>query len=121
MVNATDYGLANSVWTADLQRAARVAESMVAANSWINAHNLFPHGVPYGGVKKSGMGGGVLSIHTYLRLSAQHIGRPTAVKAPNNLVHDRSQLPADRRTTGIAHPRVPAAAGRCAHYPLVPA
>jgi acyl-CoA reductase-like NAD-dependent aldehyde dehydrogenase len=65
LANATDYGLANSVWTADLQRAARVAESMVAANNWINAHNLFPHGVPYGGVKKSGMGGGVLSIHTY--------------------------------------------------------
>ena len=65
MANATDYGLANSVWTADLMRAARVAESMVAGNSWINAHNLFPHGVPYGGVNKSGMGGGVLSIHTY--------------------------------------------------------
>ena len=45
--------------------ATRVAESMVAGNSWINAHNLFPHGVPYGGVNKSGMGGGVLSIHTY--------------------------------------------------------
>ncbi|MHB0956657.1 MAG: aldehyde dehydrogenase family protein [Pirellulaceae bacterium] len=65
MANATDYGLANSVWTTDLARAARVAESMVAGNSWINAHNLFPHGVPYGGVNKSGMGGGVLSIHTY--------------------------------------------------------
>ena len=65
MANATDYGLANSVWTADLKRAVRVAESMVAGNSWINAHNLFPHGVPYGGVKKSGMGGGVLSMHTY--------------------------------------------------------
>ncbi len=70
MVNATDYGLANSVWTADLERAARVAESMVAGNSWINAHNVFAHGVPYGGVNKSGMGGGVLSKETlmdYLR------------------------------------------------------
>jgi acyl-CoA reductase-like NAD-dependent aldehyde dehydrogenase len=65
MANSTDYGLANSVWTTDLARAARVAESMVAGNSWINAHNVFPHGVPYGGVNKSGMGGGVLSMHTY--------------------------------------------------------
>ena len=66
MVNNTDYGLANSVWTSDRNRAARVAEAMVAGNSWINAHNLFPHGVPYGGVNKSGMGGGVLSVHTLL-------------------------------------------------------
>jgi aldehyde dehydrogenase (NAD+) len=56
--------LANSVWTSDLGRANRVAEAMVAGNSWINAHNVFPFGVPYGGVNKSGMGGGVLSIQT---------------------------------------------------------
>jgi aldehyde dehydrogenase (NAD+) len=64
MANHTEYGLANSVWTSDLGRAYRVAESMVAGNSWINAHNLFPLGVPYGGVNKSGMGGGVLSPET---------------------------------------------------------
>ena len=64
LANHTTYGLANSVWTADLARAQRVAESMVAGNSWINAHNLFPHGVPYGGVNKSGLGGGVLSTET---------------------------------------------------------
>ena len=66
MANNTDYGLANSVWTSDLTRAARVAEAMTAGNSWINAHNVFPHGVPYAGVNKSGMGGGVLSIETLM-------------------------------------------------------
>jgi acyl-CoA reductase-like NAD-dependent aldehyde dehydrogenase len=64
MVNATDYGLANSVWTCDLARANRVAEQMSAGNSWINCHNVFPHGVPYAGIHKSGLGGGVLSVET---------------------------------------------------------
>ena len=70
LVNSTRYGLANSVWTNDLQRANRVAVSMVAGNSWINAHNVFPHGVPYAGLNSSGMGGGVLGPNTlfdYLR------------------------------------------------------
>lgn len=66
MANDTDYGLANSVWSTDKNRAARVAESMIAGNSWINAHNVFPLGVPYGGVNKSGLGGGVLSIETLM-------------------------------------------------------
>ncbi|WP_339730770.1 aldehyde dehydrogenase family protein [uncultured Gimesia sp.] len=64
MTNSTDYGLANSVWTSDLSRASRVAEAMCAGNSWINAHNVFAHGVPYAGINKSGMGGGVLSVET---------------------------------------------------------
>jgi acyl-CoA reductase-like NAD-dependent aldehyde dehydrogenase len=77
MANATDYGLANSVWTSDLARASRVAESMLAGNSWINAHNVFPHGVPYGGVNKSGMGGGVNSPETFFDyLRAQSVVRP---------------------------------------------
>ena len=64
LANSTDYGLANSVWSSNLSRAAAVAEQLVAGNSWINAHNVFAHGVPYGGIHKSGMGGGVLSVET---------------------------------------------------------
>jgi acyl-CoA reductase-like NAD-dependent aldehyde dehydrogenase len=66
LVNRSPYGLANSVWSGDLTRANRVAERLVAGNSWINAHNLFPHGIPYGGCNLSGLGGGVLGPETLL-------------------------------------------------------
>ena len=77
LVNRSEYGLANSGWTADLDRANRVAQSLVAGNSWINGHNLFAHGVPYSGCNLSGLGGGVLGSETlfdYLR--PQSIVRP---------------------------------------------
>jgi aldehyde dehydrogenase (NAD+) len=76
-VNSLEYGLANSVWTEDLDRANRVAERMVAGNSWINAHNVFAYGLPYGGVNLSGMGGGVNGPDTLMDyLRSQTIARP---------------------------------------------
>jgi acyl-CoA reductase-like NAD-dependent aldehyde dehydrogenase len=79
LVNRSAYGLANSVWSSNLDRANRVAEKLVAGNSWINAHNLFAHGLPYGGCNLSGCGGGVLGPETlsdYLR--NQTVARPIA-------------------------------------------
>jgi aldehyde dehydrogenase (NAD+) len=79
LVNRSRYGLANSVWSSDLDRANRVAELLICGNSWINAHNVFAHGVPYGGVNLSGLGGGVNGPDTlddYLR--ATSIARPLA-------------------------------------------
>ncbi|MBL9135288.1 MAG: aldehyde dehydrogenase [Verrucomicrobiales bacterium] len=79
LVNRSTYGLANSVWSADLARAGRVAEQLVAGNSWINAHNLFAHGIPYAGCNLSGCGGGVLGPETLLDyLRSQSIVRPRA-------------------------------------------
>jgi len=79
LVNRSSYGLANSVWSSNLERANRVAEQMVAGNSWINAHNIFVHGVPYAGCNLSGIGGGVLGPDTLLDyLRPQSIVRPIA-------------------------------------------
>lgn len=83
IVNRSPYGLANSVWSQNIDRANRVAEALIAGNSWINAHNLFPHGVPYGGCNLSGMGGGVNSPETLLDyLRPQSIVRPFATVVP---------------------------------------
>jgi aldehyde dehydrogenase (NAD+) len=77
LVNRSPYGLANSVWSNDLERANRVAEAMIAGNSWINAHNIVAHGIPYGGCNLSGCGGGVLSPETLLDyLRPQSVVRP---------------------------------------------
>jgi aldehyde dehydrogenase (NAD+) len=79
LVNRSNYGLANSVWSNDLNRANRVAEQMVAGNSWINAHNLFAHGMPYGSCNLSGYGGGVLGPETFSDyLRNQTVARPLA-------------------------------------------
>jgi acyl-CoA reductase-like NAD-dependent aldehyde dehydrogenase len=78
-VNSSPYGLANSVWSGDLNRANRVAERLVAGNSWINAHNVFAYGLPYPGVNLSGIGGGVNSPECYYDyLRHQTIARPLA-------------------------------------------
>jgi aldehyde dehydrogenase (NAD+) len=77
LANHSEYGLANSVWSADLTRANKVAEKLVAGNNWINAHNVFAYGLPYGGVNLSGMGGGVNSPETfYDYLRSETIARP---------------------------------------------
>jgi len=77
LVNSSSYGLANSVWSKNLDRANRVAEKLVAGNSWINAHNLFAHGIPYGGCNLSGCGGGVLGPETLMDyLRSQSVVRP---------------------------------------------
>jgi aldehyde dehydrogenase (NAD+) len=79
LVNSLSYGLANSVWSADLARANRVAEQLVAGNNWINAHNVFAYGLPYRAINLSGLGGGVNSPDTlmdYLRPFT--IARPLA-------------------------------------------
>ena len=76
-MNSSTYGVANSVWRGNLDRANRVAEQMVAGNSWINVHNLFAHVMPYAGCNLSGCGGGVLGPETlsdYLR--NQTVARP---------------------------------------------
>jgi acyl-CoA reductase-like NAD-dependent aldehyde dehydrogenase len=57
IANGVEYGLTASVWTKDLGRAHRVARDIEAGYVWINGSSAHYPGVPYGGVKRSGVGG----------------------------------------------------------------
>ena len=54
--NQTIYGLASAVWTKDISKAFRVADSIRAGTVWINCYNTFDPNVPFGGYKFSGHG-----------------------------------------------------------------
>ncbi len=54
--NATDYGLAASVWTTDSARALRVSHQIEAGTVWTNAWAEILDQFEEGGYKKSGVG-----------------------------------------------------------------
>ena len=58
LVQANDsvYGLAAGVWTADYQRAWRVARQLEAGTVWINTYKQLSISTPFGGFKDSGIG-----------------------------------------------------------------
>lgn len=54
--NDTKFGLAAGIFTNDLTRAHRVIAQLEAGTCWINAYNLTPVEIPFGGIKASGVG-----------------------------------------------------------------
>jgi betaine-aldehyde dehydrogenase len=54
--NDTTYGLAGAVWTADAERAQRVAARLRHGTVWINDYNTYLPQAEWGGFKQSGIG-----------------------------------------------------------------
>ncbi|WP_011301797.1 2-hydroxymuconic semialdehyde dehydrogenase [Cupriavidus necator] len=70
LANATDYGLATTVWTQDLGTAHRMARAIDVGLCWINSWFLRDLRTAFGGAKASGIGreGGVHSLEFYTEL-----------------------------------------------------
>lgn len=54
--NATEYGLASTIWTENISRANRMASQIQAGIVWVNCWLLRDLRTPFGGVKSSGIG-----------------------------------------------------------------
>ncbi|KAF9405379.1 hypothetical protein BGZ94_003573 [Podila epigama] len=68
--NDSEYGLSCSVWTENGRRARRVASEIEAGTVWVNTWMARDLRMPFGGMKKSGLGreGGDHSLDFYSEL-----------------------------------------------------
>lgn len=65
LANATQYGLAATLYTRDLGRAHRYARKLRAGTVGVNAYSEGEVSTPFGGLKASGFGGRDKGIHAH--------------------------------------------------------
>lgn len=75
IANGVGYGLTGSIWTRDLDRAHRVATALRTGYVWINGASRHFLGLPFGGVKASGVGREECldELLSYTQLKSTHI------------------------------------------------
>lgn len=88
IANDTEYGLAGSVWTLNIQRAHRVADRMRAGTVWINSYRAVSPSVPFGGFGASGLGreNGVESVLDFTETKSVWVELSGATRDPFRMV-----------------------------------
>jgi len=68
IANDTDYGLVAGVWTSSTGRAVRMSRALKAGTVWVNTYRTYSYMMPFGGVKRSGLGreSGIEAINEFL-------------------------------------------------------
>ena len=56
LANSTEYGLTAAIWTHDIGDALRTARRVRSGHIWINGVSQHFLGVPFGGMRTSGVG-----------------------------------------------------------------
>ena len=79
--NDIAYGLAAGVWTKDIGRAVRMSKALKAGTVWVNTYRAVSYMMPFGGVKRSGLGreSGIEAIREYLETKSVWISTSDAV------------------------------------------
>lgn len=87
--NDIAYGLAAGVWTKDIGRMVRVAKALRVGTVWGNTYRTYSYTMPFGGMKKSGLGreNGIEAIGEFLETKSIMIstalpGAPTSNFVP---------------------------------------
>jgi 5-carboxymethyl-2-hydroxymuconic-semialdehyde dehydrogenase len=75
MANDVKYGLAAYIWTSDMKRGHRLAQSVDSGMVWVNSQNVRDLRIPFGGTKYSGIGreGGHYSFEFYTETQVIHV------------------------------------------------
>jgi len=84
IANDVIFGLAAGVWTKDIGRAIRISKALRAGTVYINTYRAVSYMMPFGGMKRSGLGreSGIEAIREYLETKSVWIS--TAQSAPEN-------------------------------------